>query len=280
MVGKHRLNRVEIAQGRIMNTKTFQEMQEEGYELIIKLLNDKIAVLESSKNEDLVLSVPTQEIILTDDEKKFCKFMGQQIQKKPKPEPEFAPGQIWITAPIDGTPKKFIPTSGLTQIFMLTVCRNESEGLTLMGVPISEEWLFASHEDMIICGGKTPLEELTMLQLWCETYLQVDLMCEYLGDIDPEVFACVQSYLSWRGGEKLSLKPIACCLRWEKGWSLYKKTLIRFEIQDNAQPEKSHIIEMGTRIIAPTIDPRAKFQKIIAKDLEYIFYANQQGLRV
>jgi hypothetical protein len=209
----------------------------------------------------------------------LCPIPQQVIESRKKRHIEFgkikqpehyAPGQIWTTKVTEGTPQSCQPALGGMKV-MLTVARNEQGEKTLMGVPIDEEWLFASSEDLVIEPDHSPLGSQAMLQLWCEIFLHPKSLNKYLGDINPEVFAGVQSFLDWYGGQKLARKPEYLFLRPDENIPSFKKALIRWQVQDNLEPNKFHLLDLGTRIITP-IDPRSKYREIVVKEIECLRY--------
>jgi hypothetical protein len=170
---------------------------------------------------------------------------------------EYKIGQVWGLAVPSGV-----------KAFVLTYVDNEDDEMIIGGIPLCENWKFATPSDLI-CAPDDGLpsfcsKEWTMLELGLEIPLPVEAFAIYIGEVSSELFSKIQTLLSWLDGRNVERNfissPLVAIGKESAGFCVEQ-----WEIKDPVTSEL-YKVYLGQQIIHKD-DPRIKFKETEFEDL-------------
>lgn len=202
------------------------------------------------------------------DESRVRTFAGDALKRLYSSAPpvlkapeDYKPGQVWQTKTYDDGfpsgplgPKSFV----LTYVY-------EKEGISIGGVPISEEWRFATPSDLVVePGGGMPstYDEWVMIELGMETFIPKEAISRYMSEVSDELFAKIQSILSWLDGEDVEREFM------DAETTASGPPMEKWAFKDPVTG-RAHNVLMGQQIVGQD-DPRKKFKELEISALDYL----------
>ncbi len=185
-----------------------------------------------------------------------------------EPPKEYSPGQVWQTKTCD---ERFPSGPFGPKSFILTTVEKEAEVYEILGVPISEEWRFATPSDLVIGpGGGMPhiYDEWVMIELGMETFIPREAISRYMGEVSDELFAQIQSILSWLDGEEVEREFLDAEKATAENGANLGPPMERWVLTDPVTGQK-HKVLMGQQIVGKD-DPRLVYKRLATEDLYYI----------
>lgn len=171
---------------------------------------------------------------------------------------EYKIGQVW------GIKSNVAVPFGV-KAFVLTYVDNEDDEMIIGGIPLCENWQFATPCDLICAPDDgLPLKEWTMLELGLEIPLPVETFAIYIGEVSSELFSKIQTLLSWLDGRNIERNfissPLVAIGKESAGFCVEQ-----WEIKDPVTSEL-YKVYLGQQILCED-DPRIKFKETEFEDL-------------
>jgi hypothetical protein len=180
----------------------------------------------------------------------------------------FSPGQVWQTCVLD---RDFPSGPFGPRTFILTNIIKEGDVCEIMGIPVSENWRFAAPQDLVVGpGGGMPAlyDEWVMIELHWETFLPEGALSRFVGEVTDELFARIQSLLTWMDGEEVERAFMGVEYAKAENKAVLGPPLEKWNIKDPVTGEM-HSVLMGQQIVGKD-DPRLEYKKLSLEDLNYL----------